>query len=248
VRALNPCVALIGDLLGWVPRSARAVGAVAGPLAVLGYLVGSIPFGYLLSRRRLRRQLQDPRVERLPLRPSPGGDPLDAPGVLAAALLSGVATLAVTTVAWDVAVAATPSARDFGAVGIFSDQALGAWVSVALWTGAAAVVGHLAPVWGAFRGGTGVPPALALALVYVPTVFAVGAGTFLAVYLLRQSPQLALLAALPATVVFSYLAWLGDVQGGWGVTNGPESTLWVAVVAAALFARNLREPRSVLGQ
>jgi len=243
-------LALVGDLLGWVPRSARSVSVAAGPLAVLGYLAGSVPFGYLLSRRRLRRQMEDPRLGRLPAPRHRGGgdDPLDAPGVLGAAALAALTTLVATTVAWDVAVAASPGARDFAAIGIFSDQALGAWVSVALWTGAAAVVGHVAPVWSGFRGGTGVPPALALALAYVPTVFAVAAGTFLAVYGLRRSPQIALLGAVPAALVFSYLAWLGDLQGGWGITNGPESTLWVAAVGGVLFARNLREPDASGGE
>lgn len=234
-------LALVGDLFGWVPRSATWVGIVAGPLAIVGYLVGSIPFGYLLSRRRLRRQLDDPRMPRARPGPAPG-DPLDAPGTFAAAALSGLAALLVATVAWDLALAATPGSATFGAIGIFSNQALGAWVSVALWTGAAAVVGHLAPPWSAFRGGSGMPPAVALFFVHAPLSFAVGAGTFLAAYALSRRPAASFLAALPVVLSFTYLAWIADLQGGWGVTNGPELTLWVAALTAALFARNLRTP------
>jgi len=211
--------ALVRDLVGWMPRSATAVGVVAGPLALLGYLVGSVPYGRLLSRRRAPGQAADP-----------------APAAVAAAL----AALLVTTVAWDVASAATPGAQYSSAVGGFSDQALGAWVSVALWTGAAAVVGHVAPVWSRFRGDTGAPPAVALAFTHAPVVFAVAAGAFLAAYAVTTRPRLAFVGCLPVAVAFTYVAWIADLQAGWGVTHGPELTLWVAVVAGALLARNGR--------
>jgi acyl phosphate:glycerol-3-phosphate acyltransferase len=209
-------LALVRDLMGWIPRSATAVGVVAGPLAVLGYLVGALPFDSFLSRRR---RSDDP-----------------APAAAAAA----VATLLVTTIAWDVASEATPGAQYSSAVGAFSNQALGAWVSVALWTGAAAVVGHLAPVWRGFRGGDGVAPAGVLVFAHAPVVFSVAAGAFLATTAATGRPRLALLACLPPAVSFAYGAWLLDLPAGWGVTHGPELTLWVVVVAAALFAGNWR--------
>jgi glycerol-3-phosphate acyltransferase PlsY len=208
--------ALVRDLVGWIPRSASAVGVVAGPLALLGYLVGALPFDRVLGRRR---RSDDP-----------------APAAAAAT----VATLLVTSVAWDVAQAATPGAQYSSAVGAFSNQALGAWVSVALWTGAAAVVGHLAPVWRGFRGGDGVAPAGALALAHAPVVFAVAVGAFLAATAATARPRLALLACLPPAVAFAYGAWLLDLPSGWGVTHGPELTLWVVVVSGILLAGNWR--------
>jgi hypothetical protein len=50
-------VGLVRNLVEWVPTSVTSVSVLSGPLVLLGYLAGSIPFGYLLSRRRLRRQL-----------------------------------------------------------------------------------------------------------------------------------------------------------------------------------------------
>ncbi len=50
----------------------------------------------------------------------------------------------------EVTLAAIPGANTFSAVAVFSNQAIGAWVSVALWTGMAAVLGHIAPVWTGF--------------------------------------------------------------------------------------------------
>jgi len=229
-------VALVRNLVEWIPTSVTSVSVLSGPLAILGYLVGSIPFGYLLSRRRLRRQLAaDASVGA----PRTGGDPLDTPGVVGAGALAAMATLLVTTVAWDVALAAAPRGN-IGAVGTFSNQAVGAWVSVALWTGMAAVLGNIAPVWAGFRGATGLAPAVALVFAHVPVVFVVGAATFLLSYGLTRETRLSLLLTLPVAVSVEYVAWITDVQTAWGVTNGPELTLWMAVLAGALATRNLR--------
>lgn len=229
-------IGLVRNLVEWVPTSVTSVSVLSGPMVLLGYLVGSIPFGYLLSRRRLRRQLA---ADQGPVVRADGTDPLDTPGVIGSGVLAAVATLLVATVAWDVALAAAPRGN-IGAIGTFSNQAVGAWVSVALWTGMGAVVGNLAPVWSAFRGATGVAPAVALVAAYVPVVFVVCVPTFLLVYVLSRSLRTALLATLPVAVTVEYLAWIADVQTAWGVTNGPELTLWIAVLAGALAARNHR--------
>lgn len=232
---------LVRSLVGWLPRSATWVGVVSGPLVVLGYLVGSIPYAHLLSTRRLRQQLDGERA----VRPT-GEDPLDVPGIVPAAVAAGLAALVMATVAWDVGLATTPgsagsaNAGNFSSIGVYSNQVLGAWVSVALWTGLGVVVGHLAPVWTGFRGGSGLPPAVALVVAYAPLVFAGAALIFVAANAASGRPRTALLVALPVAVATEYMAWLADVQSGWGVTNGPELAVWVTVVAGALFARNLR--------
>jgi glycerol-3-phosphate acyltransferase PlsY len=226
----------------WVPRSATTVGILAGPLVLFGYLAGSVPFAYLLSRRRLRRQLADPTPDRHYAAVGTGERPKWR-GAARVAVLPIVATLAATTLAWHLTLAATPGANNFSAVGVFSNQAIGAWVSVALWTGAAAVAGHVAPVWTGFRGGSGLPPAIALAVVYIPLLALVTASAFLVAYGVTRRPLPSFLAALPVTVAIAYLTWLADLQAGWGVTNGPEVTLWTTAVAAAIFARNLAQAR-----
>lgn len=235
-------VALVRNLVEWVPTSVRSVSVLSGPMVLVGYLVGSIPFGYLLSRRRLRRQLtgDQPLAFR---RPGSGerSDPLDAPGVVGAGALAAIATLLVTTIAWDVAMAAAPRGN-IGAIGTFSNQAVGAWVSVALWTGMGAVVGNVAPVWAGFRGASGVPPALALVVAHAPLVFVATSAAVVLAYVATRSPRRSLLAALPVAVSAAYVAWIADVQTTWGVTNGPELTLWVAVLAGVLGARNLGRP------
>lgn len=233
-------VALIRNLVEWVPTSVQSVSVLSGPLVLLGYLAGSIPFGYLLSRRRLRRQLAG---DDGPVARRPSADPLDRPGVVGAGALAALATMVVTTVAWDVALAAAPRGT-IGAVGTFSNQAVGAWVSVALWTGMGAVVGSVAPVWSSFRGDTGVAPATALVLAYAPVVFIASAVAFVATYVVTRTTRVALAVTLVVAVSTEYLAWITDVQTRWGVTNGPELTLWVAALAGILATRNLRPARA----
>ena len=228
-------------MLDWIPQSATVIGLLAGPLVVLGYLAGSVPFAYLRSRRRLRRQLDEAGMARLI---DPASDEQERGdrrrAMLPAFAAPALATLAATTLAWHLTLAATPGANTFSSVGIFSNQAIGAWVSVALWTGMAAVVGHAAPVWTGFRGGSGLPPAIALSAVYIPVVLVVAAGAALVAYGLTRRPQAALLIALPVMVTYAYVAWLADIQAGWGITNGPETTLWTTLLAATIFARNVR--------
>ena len=50
--------------------------------------------------------------------------------------------------------------------------------------------------------------------------------------------RLALAAALAAIVVTEYVAWITDTQAGWGMTFGPELSLWAAVISVVLVARN----------
>ena len=220
---------------GLVPRRASTVNLLSGPLVLLGYLVGSVPFGYLLSRSRLRRQLRSPGP---PARGTVGAPALDQPGTLLAGALTVAATLAVTTLAWHLVKAAAPGG--FSPIGTYANQAIAAWESVALWTGMAAVVGNIGSVWLRFRGGTGVVPAGALVFAYVPMAFAVTTLVFVAASAAWHDPRRALLLALPLAVVVEYGAWLADVQRAWGITSGPEVSLWITVLATTLVSRNLR--------
>ena len=237
---MNGTAALIRSLVDWIPQSATWVGILAGPLVLIGYVVGTLPLEYLVSRRRLRRQLDDPSGGRRP-GPPPSGDPLAPPGVVATGALGVGATLLVSTLAWDLALAAAPNSRfSPSSVGAFSNQVIAAWVSVALWTGLAAVVGQVAPAWRGFRGGSGAVPAAALLFAYAPTVFGVAAGVFLVTTGLTGRPRIAVVAAAVAAVSYEYLAWVADLPHGWGVTNGPELALWTAALGGVVVAGTLR--------
>jgi glycerol-3-phosphate acyltransferase PlsY len=219
---------LVRGLVEWVPTSAAWAGYVAGPLVVLGYLVGSVPMGDAVARVRFRRQLDRGRL------PVPGE--IDTASVLTGAL-GGAITLLIATIAWDVGLEASPRGA-FGAIGIYANQALGAWVSIALWTGTAAMLGTMAPVWTRFRRGTsGIGPAVALLIAYTPLLGAVGLAVGSFSYGITQRFRLALAIALGGIIVTEYLTWVTDTQTGWGITNGPEVGLWSVILAGMLLVR-----------
>lgn len=223
----------------------RAVAVVAGLCAVGAYLLGSIPVGYLTGRRSLRQRLRQIEDDARPLDEQlrtllAGGSSTPLVAVLDAAKV-----LLAATVTWHAVVAVSPggtaSIPDQSAVAFLSDQVLVSWQSAALWSGMAALVGHLAPVWLGFRGDQGQAPGLALAIVYTPIGFVVGVLTFFIVRLAVGSRRLAItvLAGLAAFVGWCWVAWIGDVQLAWGVPAGPESTLWATVLAGVLAARTI---------
>jgi glycerol-3-phosphate acyltransferase PlsY len=221
---------LVRGLVEWVPTSAAWAGYVAGPLVLLGYLAGSIPLGDVVATRRFRRQLER---DRFPVARFADVDP----ATLMTGALAAAVTLVAATVAWDVGLEAAPRGQ-FSAIGTYANQALGAWVSLALWTGTAAMIGSMAPVWTRFRrGGSGVAPALVLLVVYTPLLAATGLAAGSLGYALTQRWRVALGAGLAAIVVTEWVAWVTDLQTAWGITNGPELGLWSAILAIVLLGR-----------
>jgi glycerol-3-phosphate acyltransferase PlsY len=156
--------------------------------AIIGYFLGSIPFGLLLTRLA---GLGDIRQI--------GSGNIGATNVLR----TGSKALAALTLAFDVL-------KGLAAALIGS-----AWSEeAALAGGAAVVIGHMFPVWLGFRGGKGVATALGvlLALAWPVAVFA--ALLWLATVAIYRYSSLAALvaavasAALAAILVDSGRAWL----------------------------------------
>jgi acyl phosphate:glycerol-3-phosphate acyltransferase len=134
----------------------------------IAYLVGSIPFAYLLSRRR-----------GVDLRHVGSGN-VGASNVLRT---SGVraAVLAMALDGVKGALAVLLAQRLMGSAGV---AAGGATVPVA--AGLASVVGHVYPVWLRFRGGKGVATAAGVFAVLMPAALGVAGAVFLiAVWLTR---------------------------------------------------------------
>ncbi|MDP9071677.1 MAG: glycerol-3-phosphate acyltransferase [Actinomycetota bacterium] len=204
------------------------------------YLVGSVPFGYLLSRRRLRRDLRRTDVRTLLAGRHSTGRPDD----VVAAVLDTAKVLLAATAAWHLVKDASPGfdrdvLPDVSAVGFLADQVLTSWQSIALWTGLAAVVAHLAPPWLGFRGGQGQAPALGLAFVYCPTGFSAGVAAFFASLVVLGDLSRSVLVSLLAFMGYAWLAWVFDWRTSWGATNGPELALWATVLSGVVAARTL---------
>ena len=122
--------------------------------ACVGYVAGSVPFAYLVTAFRGRGDIR-----------AQGSGNVGAANVLRVA---GSAA-ALLTAALDVAK---------GAVPVLAASAAGLGNDACAAAGAAAVLGHIYPVWLRFRGGKGVSTALGVGLAWAPGAAAVAAAVF----------------------------------------------------------------------
>ena len=146
---------------------------------LFGYLAGSVPFAYLLARRAGI----DVRVA--------GSGNVGAANVLRT---TGTAR-AVSVMLLDVA-------KGAAAVLIVSLAAGGA--SIAALTGAAAIVGHIYPVWLRFHGGKGVAVAAGVFSILTPIATSVAAALFLVTVWLTRYVSL---GSIAATLALPPVAW-----------------------------------------
>jgi acyl phosphate:glycerol-3-phosphate acyltransferase len=176
------------------------------PFIFPGYLFGSVPFGLLLTRMA---GLGDIRAI--------GSGSIGATNVLR----TGNKSLAAATLLLD-------AAKGAFAVGIF--RYLGP-PDAALWAGLGAVVGHLFPVWLAFKGGKGIATGLGVLLAAAWPVAVTAGVVWLIVAAFARISSLASLAACvaaPITAVF-----LADGKTAWLV-------LAIAVLVIARHHENIR--------
>jgi acyl phosphate:glycerol-3-phosphate acyltransferase len=147
---------------------------------ILGYLAGSVPFAYLLARRRGI----DVRVA--------GSGNVGATNVLR------------TTGAWRaVIVMALDMSKGIAAVAM-AHLLTGGTALTAL-SGAAAVVGHIYPVWLRFHGGKGVAVAAGVFTMLSPAAAGTGALVFL---LIAWVTRYISLASIAATIALPPAAWI----------------------------------------
>lgn len=147
---------------------------------LLGYLAGSVPFAFLLARRAGI----DVRFE--------GSGNVGAANVLRT---TGTGR-AVLVMALDVAK---------GAAAVAVAYLSNAGAATTAVTGAAAVVGHVYPVWLRFHGGKGVAVAAGVFAVLTPLATLIACGLFLAIV---RATRLISLGSLAATVALPPAAWL----------------------------------------
>jgi glycerol-3-phosphate acyltransferase PlsY len=162
------------------------------PVIVLGYLLGSIPFGLLLTRMA---GLGDIR--------NVGSGNIGATNVLR----TGNKGLALATLLLD---GGKGAAAVLLAYGIYAD-----WTLAAI-AGACAFLGHLFPAWLKFKGGKGVATALGAWLALAWPVGVLACLTWLVVALIFRYSSLSALMAVALAPV--YAIWLGSpVLVGFGI-------------------------------
>lgn len=142
----------------------------------LGYLAGSVPFAFLLARRR-----------GIDLR-GVGSRNIGAANVLRT---SGVAH----------ALAAVGLDASKGAVAVLLAERLTAGPATPVAAGLASIIGHIYPVWLGFRGGKGVATAAGVFAVLTPVAVALAGGVFvLAIWATRYISVGSLAAAVAMAV------------------------------------------------
>lgn len=147
---------------------------------LLGYLVGSVPFAFLLARRR-----------GIDVRVAGSGN-------------VGAANVLRTTGAWrGVIVMALDMAK--GATAVALAHVLAGGTTLMALTGAAAVIGHIYPVWLRFHGGKGVAVAAGVFTMLTPLAAAAAAALFL---LIAWGTRYISLASMAATVALPPAAWI----------------------------------------
>jgi glycerol-3-phosphate acyltransferase PlsY len=176
------------------------------PFIFPGYLFGSVPFGLLLTRMA---GLGDIRAI--------GSGNIGATNVLR----TGNKGLAAATLLLD-------AGKGVFAVGVF--RYLGP-PDAALWAGLGAVVGHLFPVWLAFKGGKGVATALGVLLAAAWPVGVAACVVWLIVAAIARMSSLASLAAIAAAPVAA--VFLADGKVAW-------LALAIAVMIIARHHENIR--------
>ncbi len=150
--------------------------------ALVGYLVGSIPFALLVSRRLGGADLREA-----------GSGNVGASNVLR---IHGAAPAALAALL-DIAKGALPPAAALVA---------GAGSEAAAAAGLAAVCGHVLPVWLRFRGGKGVATTFGACLVWSPVVAGLAFGAFLVTV---AASRLISLGSIVAAVLIGPLAVWG---------------------------------------
>lgn len=153
-------------------------------LVLLGYVLGSIPFGYLLVRARSGGDLR-----------SMGSGNIGAANVArTTGWITGVWTLILD------------AAKGFFAVwliGHFSDGN----IRLMMYAGIAAVLGHLFPVWLRFSGGKGVATATGVFLAICWPAVAAAAAVFVIVAWFWRYISLASISAAAAVPLFVYVLY-----------------------------------------
>ena len=207
-------------------RSAAAI--------VIAYLLGSIPFGYLIVRATQGADIRET-----------GSGGTGATNVSRrAGKVAGVLTLVLDALK---GAAAVLCARMILGPTLTGPSDSGAGLSSEWWIAAAAVlviVGHMFPIWLGFRGGKGVATGVGVFLVLAPLAL-VGAGAiFLAIVVTTRYVSLASITAASTIPLFVWLqhGLVSPVNGLWPIMSAA-----ILIAALIIFAHRANIQRLLRG-
>ncbi len=157
-------------------------------VVVIAYLLGSIPFGYLIVRRKVGDDIR-----------ATGSGGTGATNVSRrAGKVAGVLTLLLDAVKGAVAVLMARM--------LFSASGNVDWILAA--AAIAVIVGHIFPVWLRFRGGKGVATGVGVFLILAPIALLCAGIIFVAIVLFTRFVSL---GSIVAAAVIPLLIWLQTV-------------------------------------
>lgn len=189
-------------------------------IAALSYLLGSIPFGYLLVKifrgEDVRRS---------------GSGNIGATNVSRKSPALGVITLLLDALKGSAAAALAFRLAGGNEAAVRPYQAMAAAAFFA-------VLGHMFPLWLKFRGGKGVATGLGSFLVLAPKAVLVAAGIFIGVFLIFRYVSLASLAAVAA---FPLIAFEMHVYGG-----KPAPLVFISATSLLIIAKHHENIRRLL--
>lgn len=156
-----------------------------GPMALMSYLVGSIPFGLILTKFFLKRDIREI-----------GSGNIGATNVLR----SGNKTLAIATLILDALKGVCAISLFYFSITHAPNPAMNA-----LLCGLFAILGHCFPVWLKFKGGKGVATTFGVLFAAVPWAGFLAAVTWGIVAGFSRYSSLAALSAVALTPIFTFI-------------------------------------------
>lgn len=202
---------------------------------VVAYLLGSIPFGYLIVRAKEGGDIRQT-----------GSGGTGATNVSRrAGKTAGVVTLVLDALKGAAAVVIAmwvlnPAEGEQGSATL--------QVSIAWWIAAAALavmIGHIFPLWLRFKGGKGVATGVGVFLVLMPAVVGIAALIFVGIVLLTRYVSL---GSIVAAISIPVLAWLEHKYVSPHTNFAPLMTAAVVGALLIVFAHRENVGRLVMGQ
>ena len=188
-------------------------------IVAASYLLGSIPFGYLLVRIFRGEDVRQS-----------GSGNIGATNVSRKSPVLGLMTLALDALKGSAAVLlAAYLSGGTGTTGSCEAMSLAALV---------AVVGHIFPIWLKFRGGKGVATGLGCFAVIAPKAVLIAAGIFFGVVLVFRYVSLGSILSVAA---FPLLVWFLHAYG-----NGWQAFAFILLASLLIIARHHENIRRLL--
>ena len=171
-------------------------------VVIIAYLIGSIPFGYLIVRAKEGGDIRETGsggtgATNVSRRAGKGAGVV----VLLLDALKGAAAVAVAKVLLGLSILANDGQGSYGAAGSSANDVYW-WVAAAAF---AAILGHIFPVWLRFRGGKGVATGVGVFLMLTPIAVGLAALVFLLVVMLTRYVSLGSVLAAIAVPLFVWL-------------------------------------------